>query len=336
LREGLSFFSSEDLQNLGVGEAICRIEKAEYDFNLKTYPIRVKTEAGTARDIIKAMSRGKYGKARKEIEEELKKAMEVSLEEPEEETASPSSAGWRITARKPSPAVHVQERSTKEIPVEPVKEEKIPTPPDRKETILVSSFADESREKRRQVLCEQDEYLMGQGGRKHKEIQNMIKTYAEERGFRVTIEKEVKGGKVDVVLERADQPPIACEVSVTTSPEQEFKNLRKCLAGNFQHVILVSAERKTLNKVQKLASEELEEEEMARIQFLVPEDFFFFLNTIAAEEATRAHQETVISGYRVKVQYTPLTMEEEKSRRESIIRTIGQSILRREREKDKR
>src|SRR5204863_369624 len=33
LREGFSFFESKDLQNLGTGEAICRVERAEYDFN---------------------------------------------------------------------------------------------------------------------------------------------------------------------------------------------------------------------------------------------------------------------------------------------------------------
>jgi hypothetical protein len=36
LEDGFSFFSAKELQNLGVGEAICRMERAEYDFNLKT------------------------------------------------------------------------------------------------------------------------------------------------------------------------------------------------------------------------------------------------------------------------------------------------------------
>jgi hypothetical protein len=39
LAEGFSFFEPQDLQNLGIGEAVCRIERAEYDFNLKTLPL---------------------------------------------------------------------------------------------------------------------------------------------------------------------------------------------------------------------------------------------------------------------------------------------------------
>ncbi len=38
LEEGFSGFDSLDLQNLGLGEAIARVEKAENDFNLNTYP----------------------------------------------------------------------------------------------------------------------------------------------------------------------------------------------------------------------------------------------------------------------------------------------------------
>ena len=31
LDNGFSFFGAKDLQNLGVGQAICRIERSEYD-----------------------------------------------------------------------------------------------------------------------------------------------------------------------------------------------------------------------------------------------------------------------------------------------------------------
>lgn len=36
LAEGFSSFNATDLQSLGVGEAICRVERAEHDFSLKT------------------------------------------------------------------------------------------------------------------------------------------------------------------------------------------------------------------------------------------------------------------------------------------------------------
>ena len=36
--DGFSYFDETDLQNVGVGEAIVRIERAENDFNLKVKP----------------------------------------------------------------------------------------------------------------------------------------------------------------------------------------------------------------------------------------------------------------------------------------------------------
>ena len=53
LAEGFSFFGAEDLQNLGIGEALVRIERAEFDFNLT-----VPTPPEVAPEVLK----GKTGK----------------------------------------------------------------------------------------------------------------------------------------------------------------------------------------------------------------------------------------------------------------------------------
>ncbi len=37
--DGFSYFEAKDLQNLGIGEAIVRIDRPEFDFNLKTSPL---------------------------------------------------------------------------------------------------------------------------------------------------------------------------------------------------------------------------------------------------------------------------------------------------------
>jgi len=36
LADGFSYFEARDLQNLGLGEAICRVERSDNDFNLRT------------------------------------------------------------------------------------------------------------------------------------------------------------------------------------------------------------------------------------------------------------------------------------------------------------
>jgi hypothetical protein len=70
LEDGFSTFDARDLQNLGVGEAICRIERIEYDFNLKTFiPANVKPELARERqEKLIGLCRQRYGRTREEVE----------------------------------------------------------------------------------------------------------------------------------------------------------------------------------------------------------------------------------------------------------------------------
>ena len=63
LEEGFSSFTAQDLQNLGVGEAIARVERAEYDFNLKVSPAPVVDPdlAQERQEALIRLSRHKYG-----------------------------------------------------------------------------------------------------------------------------------------------------------------------------------------------------------------------------------------------------------------------------------
>jgi len=81
----------------------------------------------------------------------------------------------------------------------------------------------------------------------HRYFQVLIKRMAEDKGYKATIEQPTAdgSGRVDVALERNGKR-IACEISVTSTPEQELKNIEKCLASDFERVILCSPERKTL------------------------------------------------------------------------------------------
>jgi hypothetical protein len=74
--------------------------------------------------------------------------------------------------------------------------------------------------------------VRGPGRPQHKYLQDLIRRWAEDRGYTVTIEKPVLDalGIVDLVLERRGWEPIACEISVTTSPDHELQNAqwRRC------------------------------------------------------------------------------------------------------------
>jgi len=64
LKDGFAHFDASDLQNLGVGQAITRIERKDYDFSLDTFPLP-KTDplrSRSVRENVVALSREKYGR----------------------------------------------------------------------------------------------------------------------------------------------------------------------------------------------------------------------------------------------------------------------------------
>ncbi len=71
LQNGFSFFESKELQSLGIGEAVARVERAEYDFNLKT-PTLPEIDKVAAKNRARAIirySQQKYGTPKEEVED---------------------------------------------------------------------------------------------------------------------------------------------------------------------------------------------------------------------------------------------------------------------------
>jgi len=120
---------------------------------------------------------------------------------------------------------------------------------------------------------------LGRGGREHKYLQGVIKQLAESRGFRATIEEEILegGGSIDIALHKGDTR-IACEISVTSTPEQELGNVRKCLEAGYTQVVLLSSEKKQIAKLKKSLSERLTRDELGKVLFFLPEEFTFQLH----------------------------------------------------------
>jgi excisionase family DNA binding protein len=81
LAKGFSFFAAEDLRNLGVGQAICRVEQSQYDFNLETFPLNPVPQnvSERRRAAILEHSRAGYAKPRTEVENENRRGAPSSL-----------------------------------------------------------------------------------------------------------------------------------------------------------------------------------------------------------------------------------------------------------------
>ncbi|MGH7788132.1 MAG: type IV secretory system conjugative DNA transfer family protein [Candidatus Binatia bacterium] len=300
LAEGFSSFNATDLQSLGVGEAICRVEQAEHDFTLSTLPppVVAGTLAETRREEIVDRSRKRYAKPRADVEALLNAARA----EPQE-TEEPAKQARKETRQPGAP----------------------PAPPGQPAATSAPDSLDPpvrtTAEKKPRLSVVAGPPMLGRGGREHKYLQHLVKRLAEDRGYRATIEQPILSGagSVDVSLEKTDRK-IACEISVTTETEHEIDNIQKCLAGGYEIVVALSSDPKIVRRLKERAMTVLEPQTHSRVRFLQPEDFVFYLDELDAGEASG---ETRVRGYRVKRRFQPVSTEEAEMKKQAIARVLG-------------
>jgi DNA helicase HerA-like ATPase len=260
LARSFSFFTADDLGNLGIGEAIVRIGRKEHDFNLHTVPVeRGDLEAGEerARDI-RARSLLRWGVSRK------------------------------TDALSPAPVPQVERKAPSLPPQVQPELPKVERGEGSPALVEVSPTPTASEPRR-----------PGKGGAEHTYLQELIKRWAEERGFRAAVEEQIPGTKesIDVALYRGDVR-IACEITVTTPLDYEVGNVEKCLAAGFGHVAVISLKKGRLEKLDKLLASTLPSESYRRVHLFTPEELLAFL----AGQPIQEEVETV-RGYKVKVRY---------------------------------
>lgn len=166
--------------------------------------------------------------------------------------------------------------------------------------------------------------------REHRRLQHLIKQLAEKGGYRAIIEQPTDDGqgRVDVAVE-SDGRRIACEVSVTTTPEQELANIRKCLASGYETVVMCSPQRKSLERIRSHCASELSESDGQKVLFLEPSELVLFFEEEAARSAGKIG---TVKGYKVKLNYQPLEDTEKKTKRQAVARVILQSFRRQKKE----
>ncbi|MFZ6016425.1 MAG: excisionase family DNA-binding protein [Nitrospirota bacterium] len=110
--------------------------------------------------------------------------------------------------------------------------------------------------------------LEGKGGDIHKHLQMMIKEQAELFGWKATIEERIPKSleSVDVGL-RKDDMRVAIEISLTSKPDQEIQNIRKCLETGYDYVISVFDDEKGLSLLKTEAKKSFTFKERERIRF---------------------------------------------------------------------
>jgi hypothetical protein len=297
LAEGFSHFSPADLQSLKIGQAICRIERADNDFNLAV-PLLEEPDAevmANTRLIHTRASRQSYGRPRAEVEAELSSAsLEPTPKRGKE--PPPSDAG---TPSKEHPFVPGQVTPT--------------TPPPVSETDSIEHSEPPARQ-------------TGKGGPLHITLQKLIKAAAEAKGFRAVMESPTGTGKesVDVALFREDLR-IACEISVSTTIEHELDNARKCLRDDFQTVALILADERRAAQLSKAIPEAFSSAEQARLRCFTAEEFISYVTSLPEAPPAKPGEKT-IRGWKVKRTHVKLTDEERAAKAKAAFDLLAQDM----------
>jgi hypothetical protein len=293
LQSGFVHFDANDLMNLGVGEAIVRCERNEYDFNLTTYdiPLIAIDIALMKREKIIAHTRKLYG-------------CPIQNFEFQKHLLDKETQPTRLVKKEPEPYISI--------------EPKIEIKPKPEPTVL-----------KKEIPVFSDDLSKRKSLSQHRRIQTFIKKIAEQRGYRALIEESTAdGGRVDVGLEREGKK-IACEISVTTEDIHELHNIEKCLRSGYDPVIVCASEKKNLETIRKIVIEKLNPMDQTKILFLEPEELVLYLDKQIIQET---RQEKRVKGYRVKVQYEDITDAENKQKQGTLAQIVGQSLKRKKSE----
>jgi hypothetical protein len=309
LAEGFSFFEAKDLKNLEVGQAIARVERSDFDFNL-TVPTPLKVdeeEAAKRRQEVIAASRGKYGTPRAQVEAALVRASEP--ERPAEKVIpKPTVIETQSPVPEPAPA--------KIVP--PAPPPPVVSPIETQLTALAETKPPTVSERKAPVVPPD----LGRGGAQHKAIQQRIKQAAEKLGFRSVIEKQIPEGSVDLLLERPGQT-LACEISITTTIDHEVGNVAKCLRVGFPNVAVICVGEERLKRIETAVVASLGPELAARVVYCQPDEFIARLQELPPQ-APKAPETR--RGYKIKRSARDLNPEEQRQREEAAIRSIAEAM----------
>jgi hypothetical protein len=319
LADGFSYFEAKDLRNLEAGQAICRVERSDFDFNLSV-PLPDpgdNAEAESRRAEVITASRRKYAMPRAEVEALLAKTLEISPSKDEKSQPPPKPPA---AEKKIAPTPIPESPEIFETPTPTVSENKIPEPP-----LIQPPPSKEPASA---------EPIPGRGGPLHKLWQDELKAHAEALNFLATIECEVPGGSVDVLLKRGDVT-IACEISVTSPIASEVNHIVGRLKAGISKVAVVSESKQRLRHIRMAAAERLGKDEAKHVSYYEPEQFIRFLEELAAAAPIKppapGDSTVVRRGRTIKRTISMRSEQQSEEREKEILKALTEAMRRRKR-----
>lgn len=261
LEDGFSSFSARDIQNLGLGQAICRVDQADSDFSLDALsPPQSLPDGETRHERVVLASRERFAGTPVVAEQE-----KISTaDEPNVVTVN----------RVPRPTRGPVQPTPLDLPLH----RDMLSGPDLPTALPGRGGA---QHKYLQELIRRWAAANGWRAVVEKPILDGL-------------------GSIDVALEK-NGCSIACEVSVTSTTAYEIGNIRKCLAAGISEVVSVAADRRVRDKLKVALRAEIASPDCARVTILSPEELFVFLgqhgsSPTTTETQTRGYRVTVSHG----------------------------------------
>ena len=322
LGDGFSFFDNKDLQKLPNFQALCRVERADCDFNL-SIPAPLEVDEVKAEEIRKRVvtaSREKYARLRKDIEaDELASLLESEEEPPQPKKKDRSEARTSKDTKPEKPAHPTTPTETTPPEVTPASVSEPPLPVE-VPIIEPVAVAVPPIEPVPTVTVQHEQPPtpppdMGRGGAQHKAVQQRIKSEAQQIGCAVSIEERVLDGQgsVDLLIQRGNAV-IACEISFTTTIDHEVGNVTKCLKAGFKVIAVVCTDLTRLLKIEKAICGCLSPEQGAMVKYFTPEQLLAYIKQLPVDVTPPPETERKIGKYKVKRSHSTLTEEERKIR----------------------
>jgi hypothetical protein len=314
LGDGFESFDAKSLTRLEKFHAIVRVEQNDFDFNLALRKPELSAGDDERKEAIIAASRIKYATPRAEVEAVLLAGIRPdggNTKPPEPPAAGEPPGGGRKPVPKPTspagtpaeivPPVAQTMTAMPDLPAAvmpkvseppPITEPPIaaeipkvvapPTTEIPKPTVGEKEMAPQAAT---QAPAESRD--LGRGGARHKSIQDRLKTEAQKLGFHAEVEKQLAAGSnaaADLVLRRG-HVEIAVEITVTTSVDHEFENVKKCLAAGVGRVAVIATGRKRLEEIAAAVQGGLGPAAAAKVGCHTPDEFLAELQKLAQTAA---------------------------------------------------
>ena len=292
LKEGFSGFDHSDLQNLGRGEAIVRIEQPQFDCSMET--VLMEEVSVEQRELNRAAvidnSRQKYATSKESVEQMLLETFNFDANTAEKTAV--------IIKQKPPEQIETQ--------IEPK------ATPVKATTPIELSIIPETPKSDKDVST-------------HRYLQTLVKKMAEARGYTAVLEQQIRQGEgsVDVLLNK-DNKTTAIEICVTTDPDWEMHNIEKCISAKYDNVVSLCGDARQLEKIRKRCTEAIADFDKQQVHFFTPDALFAFMDqSITIAELPT---EQIMKGYRINVSYDPVSEEEMRQKRASVTKVVMDSL----------